>query len=65
MRRHRGEEAVMAELHPDIERVVFSEEDIAAIVEKMGREITEEYADKNPLVVCVLAGQISGRTADG
>ena len=40
----------MAELHPDIERVVFSEEDIAAIVEKMGREITEEYADKNPLV---------------
>ena len=48
----------MAELHPDIERVVFSEEDIAAIVEKMGREITEEYADKNPLVVCVLKGAV-------
>ena len=48
----------MAELHPDIERVVFSEEDIAGIVEKMGREITEEYADKNPLVVCVLKGAV-------
>lgn len=48
----------MAELHPDIERVVFSEEDIAAIVEKMGHEITEEYADKNPLVVCVLKGAV-------
>ncbi len=43
-------------LHPDIESVLLSQKDIEVIVEKMGRQITEDYAGKNPLIVTVLRG---------
>ena len=46
----------MAEMHPDVESVVLSEEDIRRIVSRMGRQISEDYADKNPLIVAVLRG---------
>lgn len=46
----------MAEMHPDVESVVLSEEDIHRIVSRMGRQISEDYADKNPLIVAVLRG---------
>ena len=46
----------MAEVHPDVESVVLSEEDIRLIVSSMGRRISEDYADKNPLIVAVLRG---------
>ena len=47
----------MAEqLHPDIESVILSEEDINQIVSRLGREISEDYVDKNPLIVTVLRG---------
>ena len=44
------------QLHPDIESVVLSTEDIRSIVERMGTQISKDYADKNPLVITVLRG---------
>lgn len=44
------------QLHPDIERVILSEQDIKDIVARLGAEISEDYADKNPLIVAVLRG---------
>ena len=44
------------DLHPDIERVLLSEDDIKGIVSRLGAEISRDYADKNPLVVTVLRG---------
>ena len=47
----------MAEqLHPDIERIVLSEDDIHQVVTRLGQEISADYADKNPLVITVLRG---------
>ena len=48
----------MAELHPDIEEILLSEQDIKDIVNKVGAEITRDYADKNPLVIAVLRGAV-------
>ena len=44
------------QLHPDIEHVILSEEDIKQIVTRLGDEISADYADKNPLVITVLRG---------
>lgn len=46
----------MSELHPHIESIVLSEEDIKGIVERVGEQITSDYADKNPLIIAVLRG---------
>lgn len=48
----------MKELHPDVESVLLSEDDIKGIVERMGAEITQDYKDKNPLIVAVLRGAV-------
>lgn len=47
---------VSVELHEDIERVVFSEEDLARRVREMGAQIAQDYAGKDVLVVSVLKG---------
>ena len=46
----------MEELHPDVSRVILSEEDIKGVVTRLGAEISRDYAGKNPLVVAVLRG---------
>ncbi len=47
----------MAEqLHPDVESIILSEQDVSEIVERLGREISVDYADKDPLIVAVLRG---------
>ena len=43
-------------LHEGIESVILSEEDIRNIVCRMGAQISDDYADKNPLFVTVLRG---------
>lgn len=43
-------------MNPDIERVFFTEEEIKAKVEELGRRITKDYEGKNPLVLGVLKG---------
>lgn len=46
----------MAELHPDIESIILSEDDIKQIVGRLGQEVSRDYEGKNPLVVAVLRG---------
>ena len=43
-------------MREDIEKVFFSREQIAETVERLGRQITEDYRGKNPLLVGVLKG---------
>ncbi|MED0736377.1 hypoxanthine phosphoribosyltransferase [Aneurinibacillus thermoaerophilus] len=40
----------------DIEKVLFTEEEIAEKVRELGRILSKEYEGKNPLVICVLRG---------
>ena len=46
----------MEELHPDLERVLFSESDIRARVREMGAAITRDYAGKDLVVISILRG---------
>ncbi len=40
----------------DIDRVLFTEEQIAGRVRELGGQIAADYAGKNPLMVCILRG---------
>lgn len=40
----------------DIERILYTAEQIAARVAELGAQLTEEYKDKKPVVVCILKG---------
>lgn len=46
------------EMHPDVERILLSEEDIRRIVHDLGQQITADYKGKNPVVVAVLRGAV-------
>ena len=43
-------------MNKDIERIFFTEEEIAEKVRKLGEQISEDFKDKNPLFVGVLKG---------
>ena len=45
-------------MNNDIKEVLYSQEDIKAVAEKLGQEITKDYEGKNPIVICVLKGAI-------
>ena len=49
-------EPLQEPLHPDIESIVLSEQDIATIVAQLGAQLSADYVDKNPLIVAVLRG---------
>lgn len=42
----------------DIERVLLSEEELKSIVGRLGEQITEDYKDKNLVLVSVLKGSV-------
>ncbi|MBR3382890.1 MAG: hypoxanthine phosphoribosyltransferase [Clostridia bacterium] len=42
----------------DIDRVLFTEEQIAEKVRELGERITRDYAGKNPLLICILRGAV-------
>ncbi len=42
----------------DIEKVLYSEEELKAICKRLGEQISEDYKDKNLLLVSVLKGSI-------
>lgn len=48
----------MEALHPDIDHVLFSEQDIAGIVARMGEEITRDYQGKDLVLIAVLRGAV-------
>ena len=43
-------------MHNDIETILFTKDDIARAVARLGEQLSQEYADKNPLVVGILRG---------
>lgn len=43
-------------MHPDVKEILFNEEQIAARVAQLGRQISEDYAGEEVIVVCVLNG---------
>ena len=43
----------------DIKAVLYSEEQIKDIIKKMGAQITEDYKDKNLLLVSILKGSVT------
>lgn len=45
-------------MQKDIERVLISREELRAKVREMGRQISEDYKDKNLLMVSVLKGSV-------
>ncbi len=42
----------------DIERVLVSEEELKEITERLGKKISEDYKDKNLLLVSILKGSV-------
>ncbi len=48
----------MATIFDDIAETLLTEEQIADIVKKMGKQISEDYQDKNLLLVSVLKGSL-------
>lgn len=43
-------------MHNDIQEVLISEEEIQQKILELGAKLSEEYQDRNPLVICVLKG---------
>ena len=48
----------MNAMQPDVETVLFSGEDIAAMVKRMGEEISRDYADRDLVLIAVLRGAV-------
>lgn len=46
----------MGALHNDIEKVLYTEEAIAQAVNKLGKQLSADYADKRPLILGTLCG---------
>lgn len=42
----------------DVERILYSQDQIAEAVNKLGSQITKDYEGKRPLLVCVLKGAV-------
>ncbi len=45
-------------MHNDVEKILLTEEEIKTRVQELGKVLTEEYADKNPIFVGVLKGVV-------
>ncbi|USS93556.1 hypoxanthine phosphoribosyltransferase [Fructilactobacillus ixorae] len=45
-------------MNDDIQTVLYSEATIQAACERLGKQLTQVYRGKNPLVVCVLKGAV-------
>ena len=43
-------------MHQDVERILFSQAEIAEKVRELGKQMTEDLKDKNPLFIAVLKG---------
>ncbi|BCU80302.1 hypoxanthine-guanine phosphoribosyltransferase [Polycladomyces abyssicola] len=43
-------------MHEDIQEILYTEEEIKTKVKELGRRLSEDYKDLNPLCICVLKG---------
>ncbi len=44
------------QMHPDVEKILFTEESIAQRVRSLGKELSERFCDTKPIALCVLRG---------
>ena len=45
-------------LEQDIEKVLYSEEEIVSKTKELGEQLTKDYEGKNPLLIGVLKGSV-------
>lgn len=45
-------------MHPHLEKVLFSEEQILSQVTALGQQLSTDYSEKNPLFICILKGAV-------
>ncbi len=45
-------------MHSDISEILYSEEQIQEKIKQLGEVLTQDYKDRNPLVICILKGAI-------
>ena len=45
-------------MHADVTEILYTKEELAAIVQRIGKQITEDYKNKNLFLVCVLKGSL-------
>lgn len=45
-------------MHPDVDRILFSQEEITERCKELGAQISEYYEGKNPIVVGLLKGSV-------
>lgn len=43
-------------LYDDSEKVLLSKQEIAKRVKELGKQLSNEYKDKNPIIICILKG---------
>lgn len=46
------------EMHPDVSKVLFTQNEIQTIVKRMGEEITRDYEGKDLVLIAVLRGAV-------
>lgn len=49
---------VTANIYGDLDKILVTRDEISAAVKKMGRQITEDYAGKSPMLIAILKGAI-------
>lgn len=51
-----GSEVVLSSIHADVERILFTPEQLALRIEELGRQITEDYQGEPLVVLGILRG---------
>lgn len=49
---------VSQKMNEDIKKILISEDELKIIVERLGKQITEDYKDKNILLIGILKGSV-------
>ena len=49
---------IMREIHPDVQEILISEDELKEIVSRLGKQITHDYAGKELLLVGILKGSV-------
>lgn len=45
-------------MHPHLQSVLFEEDEIQQRIAELGKTLSEAYASKNPLLICILKGAV-------
>ena len=45
-------------MHPDIQEILISKEEIKTKVIELAKQLDEDYKDKNPIMICILKGSV-------